>query len=207
MKATLAGAPGLTAQLDVDQRLAEHLRDQQRQGARRCALDYAPTTSVDLAYDAFVGNEAAGQLPRRTRVWQGGDRRSSRRRDAGLRGTFDYGTQDAPRRRGSARRGAAGRAIARLCSVTPTRRARRRASRGYSRSGAGASSRHGPAVRASRATAVAQRRRRRPQPRSAVAHGGCARFSCARLRLSRTRHDRHASRRAMIPFVVTSLGH
>lgn len=59
-------------------------------GAR---VDYTPSDGVDIAYDAFVGNEQPDSLPGRTRVWQEAIVQLQPTARLGLRGTLDYGTQ------------------------------------------------------------------------------------------------------------------
>jgi hypothetical protein len=69
VKATWQARPWLAAQLHVVngwQNVSETNSDKAL-GAR---VDYMPKDGVDVAYDAFVGNEQPDSLPRRTRVWQ-----------------------------------------------------------------------------------------------------------------------------------------
>lgn len=115
VKATWQARPYLSAQLHLIngwQNISETNSDKAL-GAR---VDFAPMDGVDLAYDAFVGNEQPDSLPRRVRVWHEAIVQLAPTTRLGVRGTLDYGTQRRPGGGASAWRGWA--AVARY-AVTP----------------------------------------------------------------------------------------
>ncbi len=92
VKATWQATPALAAQLHVIngwQNISETNSDKAF-GAR---VDYTPRHGVDLAYDAFVGNEQPDSVPSRLRVWQEAIVQVQPTAALQLRGTFDYGQQ------------------------------------------------------------------------------------------------------------------
>jgi hypothetical protein len=104
VKATWQAKPWLSAQLHLIngwQNVSETNSDKAL-GAR---VDYTPKDGVDIAYDAFVGNEQPDSLPSRTRAWQEAIVQLKPTAKLGLRGTFDYGTQHRPEGSASAWRG------------------------------------------------------------------------------------------------------
>jgi hypothetical protein len=93
VKATWQATPTLAAQLHIIngwQNISETNSDK----ALGLRLDYAPSTAVSLAYDAFVGNELPDTLPSKTRWWQEGFLTWTLSSKWMFRATFDYGMQD-----------------------------------------------------------------------------------------------------------------
>lgn len=127
VKATWQASSVITAQLHVIngwQNVSETNSDKAI-GAR---MDYAPRGGVDIAYDAFIGNEQPDSVPSLTRVWQEVIVQLQPMTRLGLRGTFDYGLQRRATEGSAAWRGWA--ALARWQLATPVALALR--AEGYS---------------------------------------------------------------------------
>ncbi|HWJ24223.1 MAG TPA: porin [Gemmatimonadaceae bacterium] len=92
VKATWRATPTVSAQLHLIngwQNISETNSDKAL-GAR---VDYMPRDGVDVAYDAFVGNEQPDSVPSRLRLWQEGIVQLKPAATLQLRATYDYGVQ------------------------------------------------------------------------------------------------------------------
>lgn len=95
VRATWQATPTLSAQLHLIngwQNISETNGDKSL-GAR---LDYTPRPDVDVAYDAYLGNDQPDSLPSQLRWWQEGIVQVQPTARLQLRGTFDYGLQRRP---------------------------------------------------------------------------------------------------------------
>lgn len=95
VKATWQATPTFSAQLHVIngwQNISETNSDK----ALGFRGDYTPKDGVDIAYDAFVGNEQPDNVPSQLRVWQEGIVQLQPLKQLQVRGTFDYGVQRRP---------------------------------------------------------------------------------------------------------------